>query len=126
MSPNLNLTLIVLALAALVFLRRWLVGRRVRQYSAREAAERMQQKDSAVLLDVRTAGENRAGTIKGSLNIPLHELKHRLAELEKHRSGEIIVYCASGSRSVAAAYLLHKNGFTVANMRGGMIAWQSR
>jgi len=125
-SPNTILSLILLALVGLVFLRRWMLNRRLRHYTAAEVAAKMKQQESILLLDVRTAGENRAGHIAGSLHIPLHELKRRMFELENYRDREIIVYCASGNRSVTATHLLDTNGFRAVNLRGGMLAWQTR
>ena len=80
---------------------------------------------STVLLDVRTTGERQRGCIKGSLHIPLHELGRRTDELGKHRNKEVICYCQSGNRSTAAAARLKKEGFTVANMKGGISEWNS-
>lgn len=74
------------------------------------------QKD--VLLDVRTAAENQMGSIKGSLNIPVDDLRGRLDEIPKGK--KIIVYCAAGLRGYIAARILLQNGFKdVYNLTGG-------
>ena len=49
------------------------------------------------------------------------ELPARLTQLPDDR--EIVVVCASGSRSALAADLLDRQGLRVANLRGGMAAW---
>ncbi|HTR92264.1 MAG TPA: MBL fold metallo-hydrolase [Trebonia sp.] len=55
------------------------------------------------LLDVRRADESGASRIRGSVNIPLHELPGRMAEVP---AGEIWVHCAAGYRaSIAASFL---------------------
>ena len=64
----------------------------------------------AVVVDVRSAAEFQQGARPGSLNIPLGELDSRCRELNK--SQQIILCCASGSRSAMAAGILRKNGFT--------------
>jgi rhodanese-related sulfurtransferase len=46
-------------------------------------------------------------------------------ELNKHKEREIICYCQTGSRSVSAAIILQKNGFNIANLRGGILGWNS-
>ena len=56
--------------------------------------------NGAVIVDVRTEQEYRAGHVKGSLNIPLHELKQKLNKLRKDKP--IITCCASGMRSATA------------------------
>ena len=77
------------------------------------------------LLDVRSHEELQGtdGCISGSLNIPLPELADRLAELPHDRP--VVVVCRSGSRSALATQLLIQAGHPqVANLRGGLIAWE--
>jgi len=78
------------------------------------------EENNMTILDVRTKEEYKMGHIKNSTLIPLQELSQRLDELQKFKSKKIIVYCASGSRSVAASRLLEKNGYTPYNMNGGI------
>jgi rhodanese-related sulfurtransferase/DNA-directed RNA polymerase subunit RPC12/RpoP len=80
-----------------------------------------------VLLDVRTKAEfgGKAnpdfGTLKDAINIPIQELPQRLAELEKYKGKEILVFCSHSHRSPQAAHLLRQQGFDkVVNMAGGM------
>lgn len=60
-----------------------------------------------VLLDVRRTKEYAEGWIDGSINIPIHELLHRLAEVP---AGEIWVHCAAGYRASVAASILAAAG----------------
>lgn len=69
------------------------------------------------LLDVRTDLEYDNGNIKGSVNIPVDELRDRLNELDKTK--KIIVYCKSGLRAYLASRILTENGYDVYNMSGG-------
>ncbi|WNG87571.1 MBL fold metallo-hydrolase [Mycobacterium sp. ITM-2016-00317] len=55
------------------------------------------------VLDVRQSREHDEGHVRGALNIPLHELGKRLAEVP---SGEIWVHCASGYRAAIAASMI--------------------
>ena len=56
-----------------------------------------------VVLDVRRTAEFAAARIEGALNIPLHELPMRVAEVP---DAEVWVHCAGGYRaSVAASFL---------------------
>ena len=56
-----------------------------------------------VILDVRRAQEFDTARIEGALNIPLHELPHRVGEVP---DAEVWVHCAGGYRaSVAASFL---------------------
>ncbi|KQV67770.1 MBL fold metallo-hydrolase [Nocardioides sp. Root122] len=56
-----------------------------------------------VILDVRRADEHDQARIDGAVNIPIHELPQRLADVP---AGEVWVHCAGGYRaSVAASFL---------------------
>jgi sulfur-carrier protein adenylyltransferase/sulfurtransferase len=91
------------------------------EISAVEVKQGAGKKDSPLLLDVRQPDEFRAGHVTGAKLIPLNELEKRVGELPRDR--KIICICRSGSRSGAATRMLAKAGYDVANMRGGMIAW---
>jgi NADPH-dependent 2,4-dienoyl-CoA reductase/sulfur reductase-like enzyme/rhodanese-related sulfurtransferase len=73
--------------------------------------------DSHLLLDVREASEFQAGHIPGSVNLPLHQLRGRLAELPRDR--EVSVYCGVGQRGYYAARLLTQHGIQARNLAGG-------
>jgi rhodanese-related sulfurtransferase len=115
----------LLAIIVLLYIRRKLMLRGMKQYSPTEVADLMKQSGAAILLDVRTAAERQRKMIKGSMHIPLHELGRRTDELEKYKNKEVICYCQSGNRSLTAASRLKKAGFTVANLKGGIVEWNS-
>lgn len=68
-------------------------------------------------LDVRLPPEYRAGHIQGATNLPLVFLRMKAEKLD---NVEYIVYCDTGSRSSAAAFLLTQRGFRAHVLRGGM------
>lgn len=72
----------------------------------------------AGLLDVRLEDEYARGSIKGSANIPLYQLRAKAAALDPKR--KYILGCDSGKRSCAAAFLLTQRGFEVYVLRGGL------
>jgi rhodanese-related sulfurtransferase len=115
---------VIAALILIVYIRRWIQKARMKEYSALEVLQRLND-NSVVLLDVRTLEERNHKHINGSLHIPAHELSQRLKMLEKYRQKEIICYCHSGNRSFMTTIFLTKNGFRAANMKGGMIGWDS-
>ncbi len=119
MSPTLLIILSVIALFLVFRIRRWFVQRSVKQYTPAEA----QQSPNKIFLDVRTGAERAQGSIRGSIHIPLHELSRRINELRPHMNREIICYCQSGSRSIAASSILQRHGYTVANLKGGIAEW---
>jgi rhodanese-related sulfurtransferase len=78
-----------------------------------------------LLLDVRTREEFASGHIAGALLIPVQELERRMDELEDSRTKTIIAYCRTGNRSGRAAAMLSAKGFTVFNMKGGIVEWDA-
>ncbi len=74
--------------------------------------------DNQLLLDVRNPAElENIGYIKGSTNIPVDSLRHRMHELPKDK--EIIVICQVGLRGNVAYRQLINNGYKARNLIGG-------
>lgn len=73
------------------------------------------------LLDVSTPDEVAAGTIPGAKNIPIDELRERLAELSQEK--EYIVFCKVGLRGYLACRILTQNGFRCRNLSGGYLTY---
>ncbi len=113
----------LLGLIVLWYAYRSLRARSIVHYSPAQVAERLRGGQNALLLDVRTEAERKNSSIKGSIHIPLHQLRAKSGELQRYRGREIICYCRSGNRSVNAALILKKLGFTAASMRGGIVEW---
>ncbi|MEA2100277.1 MAG: rhodanese-like domain-containing protein [Campylobacterota bacterium] len=85
------------------------------------------EKNSTIILDVRTDAEYKtSGHIKGAILIPVQELKSRLNELEKFKDYKILVYCASGNRSISASRILYKHDFNPYNINGGIYNWSNK
>lgn len=80
--------------------------------------------EKVTILDVRTPQEYAQGYIPNAVLATLDTLQSELKSLEKYKNNKILVYCATGSRSVSASRILEKNGFTPLNMSGGINAWQ--
>lgn len=74
-------------------------------------------KQGNVLIDVRNPNEVANGSIKGSVNIPLDELRERMDEIDKTQT--VYVTCQIGLRGYIASRLLEQYGFTVKNLDGG-------
>jgi DMSO/TMAO reductase YedYZ molybdopterin-dependent catalytic subunit/rhodanese-related sulfurtransferase/glyoxylase-like metal-dependent hydrolase (beta-lactamase superfamily II) len=76
------------------------------------------------LVDVRSPAETAGGTIPRAREIPLAALTDSISALD--RAAPVVVYCASGYRSVAAASALGAAGFEdVSDVVGGFGAWQN-
>ncbi|MBQ3199919.1 MAG: FAD-dependent oxidoreductase [Firmicutes bacterium] len=72
---------------------------------------------SVTLLDTRTEAEYQRGHIEGFINIPLHTLRDRMAELPTGKP--VYVNCHSGLRSYIACRMLAQNGYDCYNFSGG-------
>jgi CRP-like cAMP-binding protein len=69
-------------------------------------------------LDVRLPSEHQNLSIEGSLNIPLYFIRLKLSTLDPKTP--YVVYCDTGRRSSAAAYILVERGFDAYVLRGGL------
>jgi CRP-like cAMP-binding protein/rhodanese-related sulfurtransferase len=69
-------------------------------------------------VDVRFADEHTADGIEGSINAPLNALRLQASKLD--RDIQYIVYCDSGARSSAGAFLLARLGFDACYLAGGL------
>lgn len=73
----------------------------------------------AFLLDVRDDDEFAEGHADGAVNIPLPQLRDRLAELPENKP--LHVYCGVGQRAYYAVRLLLQHGFDARDISGGWI-----
>jgi hydroxyacylglutathione hydrolase len=86
--------------------------------------QRRVARDGVRVLDVRNIDEYTRGHVPDSLHIPLGRLPERMEEAPADRP--VVVVCQSGARSAIGASLLRAHGHAqVANLVGGMNAWQA-
>lgn len=70
-------------------------------------------------IDLRRPVEVAKANINRAYSIPLEELQERLNELDKHT--KYLLFCVGGYRSMIAASILKKNGFSgIINLTGGI------
>ena len=69
------------------------------------------------IVDVRTEEEFSEGNVKGSINIPLHEVVDRVEELKKIQP--LVLCCLSGGRSGQATAFLQAQGCNEVYNGGG-------
>jgi rhodanese-related sulfurtransferase len=93
--------------------------------SPSSAIRMMNNHEDALILDVRTAADYKAGHIKGARNIPLSELDSAIAGMSEDKNKPVLVYCNSGNTVNRAIKALKKAGFEqVNNLEGGIAAWK--
>ncbi len=71
-------------------------------------------------LDVRYAAEYQQDGLPGAVNIPINEIRNAFTMLDMKT--DYIVYCQTGRRSSAAAFLLSQRGFRAYLLEGGLRA----
>nr|WP_106783176.1 rhodanese-like domain-containing protein [Lysinibacillus timonensis] len=96
----------------------------MKEITAREVQQRIENGEKLNLIDVREVDEVQAGHIPGITHIPLGLLEFRTHELDKNIP--YIMVCRSGGRSGQATQYLQSQGFDVTNMTGGMLNWEGK
>lgn len=95
----------------------------VPQISVHQLHRNLDEQKSMQVLDVRHDTEWSTGHIAGAAHIAAEALPARISGL--HASAPLAVICGSGYRSSVASSLLARSGFgQVANVIGGMSAWE--
>ncbi len=79
-------------------------------------------KPNTVLVDVRTASENEAGTTPNSINISVDELRNHIDGL---RGKRVLVHCQVGQRGHTATQILRGHGIDALNLDGGYLTWRA-
>jgi len=88
--------------------------------NATQAITLIENDENVTLLDVRTIAEYKQGHLRDATLIPLQSLGQNLSMLKQDKHKKILVYCATGNRSVSASRILEKNGFIPINVKGGI------
>ena len=83
-------------------------------------AENMIASGETEWLDVRLDSEHKNNGITGSINVPLFMLRMKAESLDP--SKKYILYCDTGRRSSAGAFLLSERGITAYCLKGGLQA----
>lgn len=86
-----------------------------------EQARTMRDNDKVKLVDCRYVMEYEDSRIPGAIFIPLDRIRWDIHKLDP--DGKYIVYCRSGRRSKAAAFLLQERNIDAVSLKGGIKAW---
>lgn len=91
--------------------------------TAEELRELRRNGGTPTLVDVREPSEVAAGSIEGSINVPLGTLPDNLGLFQPDE--EIVVTCKMGGRSAQATHFLLGRGYkNVRNLVGGFLEWK--
>ena len=75
-------------------------------------AARTYLKQGALVVDVRSAEEFKAGHLPNAVNIPLGELQNSLPRRVSDKNQVLLLHCLSGTRSGIARRALKSMGYT--------------
>lgn len=81
-----------------------------------QGLEQFRSTPGAMLIDVREAEEFAAGHIPGAVNVPLSTM----SDIELPMDAPLFLYCLRGSRSVSAAVILKRRGYSRVKSIGGI------
>jgi len=106
---------------------RWrLLKARLNNLEPKDFRQKLEEADTPVVLDVRTAAEYQQGSICGARHLD-YLADGFLEELEKLNPQQpTFVLCRTGRRSIRVCTLMQNAGFQqVYNLEGGLKAWQA-
>ena len=96
----------------------------IEEISPAEAARELEA-GGVALVDTREPHEYEEAHIDGGRLVPPGLLRDEIATAVPDRSQRVLVYCRSGNRSAKAAAQMAELGYEdVANVEGGILAWQ--
>jgi adenylyltransferase/sulfurtransferase len=94
------------------------------EISVEETHQLLQKKEPFVLLDIREKEEIALGYIEGTTFLPQGLLKEKVESLLPDKNVPVVIYCAGGIRSLAAAKLMRERGYThVFSIAKGINGW---
>lgn len=95
----------------------------ITQISIAELRDQLAQAGELTLIDVRSDREWNDGHIAEAIHVPIDEMSARAAEFDRQKP--IATICEGGYRSMLAASILARSGFSkVLNVTGGMTAYR--
>ncbi len=89
------------------------------------AAELSRQSPRPVLLDIRERHEADLGMLPGARHVPRGHLELRIEDAVPDHDADVVLYCASGQRTLLAGVTLREMGYShVRSLAGGIAAWK--
>ena len=97
----------------------------IQEVSPEDIRGRLEQGDSFQLLDVREQDEVSHGIVPTARHLSRAHFESRVEDVLPDKDAEVVVYCATGVRSVFATKTLHELGYgRVSSMSGGFTRWK--
>lgn len=118
--------LVALAIAMVVVTLAYEVRAQAGSFAAVSPAEAVRlMNQGAILIDVRSSGDFKAGHIGSARNVPGSDIAAGAESLARFKEKTLIMCCDTGTTSGSATRHLARLGFKqVFNLRGGLSAWR--
>lgn len=107
----------IVAIIAAVLTLAWFAKRAA--FVSTEKAQKLLA-DGAVIIDVRSHDEFRAGNVPGAVNLPLGALRSEITQHAPDLNRPILVHCLSGGRSAIAQRYLKTLGYSHVHNLGSL------
>lgn len=96
---------------------------RIKEVTPADVRRLREQRPDVAVVDVREDREWNLGHVRGAMHMSRGTLEQKI-EQTVPRDREVVLYCASGNRSVLAADMLRQMGYAnVSSMSGGFRGW---
>src|SRR3989339_1283894 len=84
------------------------------------------QRQTALIIDVRSQGEYNTEHIANAILIPHETIGSEIEKIEENRGREIIIFCRSGHRAGLAKTILEGMGYTHVTNGGGLMDMKAK
>jgi sulfur-carrier protein adenylyltransferase/sulfurtransferase len=98
---------------------------KINNITATELYKLLNDKEKIILLDVREEEEVKGGIIPSAIVVPKSKVVEKIVQIIDSKDKKIVVYCATGGRSLAVSKILLSMGYkNVFNLLEGFKGWQ--
>lgn len=118
-----QLWLAFIAVLLLIFINELLSQKKKAKELSPQSAVDMINNESAVIIDLRDKESFKNGHIIDSINVTIEDFEQ--AKMNKYKNKPLILVCARGLQTPAAAAKLHTQGYNALVLAGGIAAWQT-
>lgn len=117
------LWLAFIVILALTFINELITQKRKAKELTPQSVVAMLNNDDAVVIDLRDKESYKAGHIIDSINATVEDFEQ--SKMNKYKNKNIILVCARGLQSPAAAAKIRSQGYQSLVLGGGIVAWQN-
>jgi rhodanese-related sulfurtransferase len=122
-STHWSLWLAFIVILLLIFINEFISQKKKAKEVTPQTAVDLINNENAVVIDLREKEAFKAGHIIDSINANADDFAD--AKMSKYKEKSIILVCARGQQSPAAAAKLRQQGYSPLILSGGIVSWQN-